>query len=425
MSAGVKELKTLAWLGPLYFTEGLPNAIVGSLSVGYYKSMGMDNATVAALTSSLYLPWVLKGIWGPVVDSYSTKRSWIFFCCGVFFACLAALSLAQFAASWVIVTAALFWVFGFASATFDIAADGFYMLALPPRSQSFFIGFRNAFYRIAVLFGQGAMMVLAGFAERMFGSIERGWAVSFGICAATVGLCIPAIKFFMPAAECDTPANNANGRGTLSNIADAFREFFTKKDILCILAFVLLYRFAEAQLVRVVQPFMLDAVSDGGLGMTKEQMGLIYGTIAPVALLLGGFLGGVIISKYGLARCIMPYAAAINIPNVIYVYMAAAQPQNAVLNALLISAEQFGYGLGFSSYMVFLMWASRGKNRASSYALCTSLMALGMMFPGAFSGAIQVEMGYENFFYWILLSTVVSFAVAHSAARLIKKSDAY
>lgn len=422
----MNKTRTLAWLAPLYFIEGLPNAIVASLSVGYYKSMGMDNASVAMLTSSLYLPWVLKGLWGPVVDAYSKKRSWIYFCCAVFFACLLALSAAQFCKSWVILTAGIFWIFGFASATFDIAADGFYMLALSPRDQSFFVGFRNAFYRVAALFGQGAMMVFAGSAERLFGSAERGWAVSFGICAAVVGVSLPLIKKYIPRPEADIPAPSDGGlAGIFKNMCGAFGEFFSKKNIVGILAFVLLYRFAEAQLVRIVQPFLLDPVSEGGLGMSKEQMGLIYGTLAPIALLGGGFLGGVLISKFGLARCILPYAAAINLPNVIYVYMSVAQPQNAALNATLISLEQFGYGLGFSSYMVFLMWASEGRNRASTYALCTSLMAFGMMLPGSFSGAIQQMLGYTGFFNWILVSTLVSFAVAFWAVKLLKKSNAY
>ena len=416
----------MAWLAPLYFIEGLPNAIVASLSVGYYKSMGMDNASVAMLTSSLYLPWVLKGLWGPVVDAYSKKRSWIFFCSAIFFACLLALSAAQFCKSWTLLTAGIFWILGFASATFDIAADGFYMLALPPRDQSFFIGFRNAFYRVAVLFGQGAMMVFAGSAERLLGSVERGWAVSFGICAAVVGVSLPLLKKSLPSPQIDVAAFTDGGiSGVFKNMAEAFGEFFTKKNIVGILAFVLLYRFAEAQLVKIVQPFLLDPVSEGGLGMSKEQMGLIYGTLSPIALLGGGFFGGVLISKFGLARCLIPCAAAINLPNVIYVYMAAAQTQNAALNATLISVEQFGYGLGFSSYMVFLMWVSEGRNRASTYALCTSLMALGMMLPGSFSGAVQQSLGYLGFFNWILVSTSVSFAVAFWASKLLKKSDAY
>ncbi len=417
----MKKLKVLSWLSSLYFVEGLPNAIVASLSVGYYKSMGLDNSAIAMLTSALYLPWVLKGFWGPLVDSFSTKRRWIFACMSIFFLSLLGLAVAQFFESWVFITASIFWLFAMASATFDISADGFYMLALDKKEQSFFVGIRNAFYRVAVLFGQGAMMVFAGLAQDIFGSVEAGWAFSFGICALIVGVLIPILKFSLPIPQDDVCKDASNISDVFVNIVEAFKEFFAKKNIGIILAFVLFYRFAEAQLVRVVQPFLLDPISAGGLGMTTAQMGTIYGTFAPIALLGGGILGGMFISKRGLAKSLLPMVCAINLPNLIYVYMSAVQPHSLVLNAVLISLEQFGYGFGFAGYMVFLMWASEGANKTSSYAICTSLMALGMVFPGFFSGKIQMALGYYGFFWWIMLATVVSFAVTFLALRLVKK----
>lgn len=419
------KLKSLSWLSSLYFVEGLPNAIVGTLSVGYYKSMGMDNSTIALLTSSLYLPWVLKGIWAPLVDSVSRKRVWILLCASVFFFCFAGLALAQFLESWVFFTASIFWLLGFASATFDISADGFYMLALSPKEQSFFVGVRNAFYRIAVLFGQGALMIIAGKGEALFGGIARGWSVSFGVCAIVAGAAVPIMFLTLPKPESDKSADAVDFPSVLRNMWSVFVEFFTKKHIGTILAFVLLYRFAEAQLLRVVQPFLLDGVAEGGLGMSTAQLGFVYGTVAPVALLGGGVIGGFLISKYGLAKMMLPMACAINLPNIIYVYMAFVQPQNGGLNLALISFEQFGYGLGFSSFMVFLMWASRGANKTANYAICTSLMALGIILPGYFSAFLQLYVGYLAFFEWIMVSTLVSFAVAFLAARLIKKSGGY
>lgn len=413
----------MSWLSSLYFIEGLPNAIVGSLSVGYYKSMGMENSTIAMLTSALYLPWVLKGFWGPLVDSYSSKRNWIFFCIAVFFACFLGLSIAQFSEHWVMLSASIFWLLGFASATYDISADGFYMLALDEKQQSFFVGIRNAFYRVAVLFGQGVMMIIASFGENVFGNIGAGWAVSFGVCAFVVGVSLPFLKATLPLAEEDIARKSDSVCDVFKNIAKAFKEFFQKKHIVVILAFVLLYRFAEAQLLRIVQPFLLDDISVGGLGMSKAQMGFIYGTVAPVVLLAGGVLGGIFISKRGLAKSLLVMALAINLPNFIYVYMAQFQPQNMLFNAVLISIEQFGYGFGFAGYMVFLMWASAGENKTSSYAICTSLMALGIIFPGFFSGEIQQGLGYLNFFWWIMVSTLVSFAVSILAIKIVKKSS--
>ncbi len=421
----MKKLKALSWLSSLYFVEGLPNAIVASLSVGYYKSMGLDNSSIAMLTSALYLPWVLKGFWGPLVDSLSTKRKWIFACMAIFFLSLAGLCFAQFFEGWVMITAAIFWLFAMVSATFDISADGFYMLALDEKEQSFFVGIRNAFYRVAVLFGQGAMMIFAGLARDFFGSVQVGWAFSFGLCALLVGALLPVLKFSLPTPKDDICKSSENSSAVFTNIFVAFKEFFAKKHILTILAFVLLYRFAEAQLVRVIQPFLLDELADGGLGMTQAQIGTLYGTIAPIALLGGGILGGMLISKRGLVNSLLPMACAINLPNFIYVYMSAMQSQSLILNALLISIEQFGYGFGFAGYMVFLMWASEGANKTSSYAICTSLMALGMVFPGFFSGKIQMSLGYYGFFWWIMLATLVSFGVSLLAWRLLKKSDKY
>ncbi len=402
--------------------EGLPNAIVASLSVGYYKSMGMSNASIGMLTSFLYLPWVIKGFWGPLVDSYSQKRKWIFACAGIFFVCFAGLSLAQFTEHWVFLSACIFWLLGFASATFDISADGFYMLALSSKEQSFYIGIRNAFYRVAVLFGQGAMLAIAGFSKNLFGGIERGWAVSFGVCALVMGFCIFVLKISLPRAEADIAKNTNKIVDVFNGIVRAFVEFFTKKNILSILAFVIFYRFAEAQLTKIVQPFLLDSIEQGGLGMSETQVGLVYGTIAPITLLGGGILGGILISKIGLVRSLFGMVCALNLPNIIYVYMAIFQPQNVVLNSVLIAFEQFGYGFGFSGYMVFLIWASKGENRTSSYAICTSLMALGILLPGFFSGLIQEEIGYVHFFEWIMLSTLVSFTVAMWAIKTIKKS---
>ena len=415
----------MSWISALYFVEGLPNAIVASLSVGYYKSMGMGNAEIAMLTSALYLPWVLKGFWGPLVDAYSKKRNWIIFCASIFFCCFAGLAAAQFCEHWVFLTASIFWLLGFASATYDIAADGFYMLALEPREQSLYVGVRNAFYRAAVLFGQGAMMIFAGKAKDLLGGMNAGWAVSFGICAIVAGAAVPLSAALMPRPKSDAPRENSTLREIFAGICAAFAEFFRKKHILAILAFVLLYRFAEAQLVRVVQPFFMDSLADGGLGMSAAQVGFLYGTLAPAALLGGGILGGFFISRRGLEKSLMPMAAAMNLPNAIYIFMAVFQPQNSALNAVLISAEQFGYGFGFSGYMVFLMWASGGKNRTSSYAICTSLMALGIVIPGYYSGAIQTAIGYVPFFSWIMASTAVSFAVAALARGLVKKSGGY
>ena len=421
MEGGQNRIKSAwGWLPQLYFIEGLPNAIVGSLSVTYYKSMGMGNAEVAMLTSLLYLPWMLKGFWGPLVDSISTKRRWILWCLAVFLFSFFSLAAVQFISVWAIASAVVFLILGFASATYDISADGFYMLALDERGQSFFVGIRNAFYRAAVLFGQGAMVVVAGWSQNVFSAgVAGGWAVSFLLCAAILSICLPLFKFTLPKPYEDIARTGADISEILGNIKSAFRDFFVRRDILPILAFILFYRFAEAQLIRVVQPFMLDPQVQGGLSLSLEEIGLIYGTVAPAVLLCGGILGGIFISGRGLEKSLWPMAAAINLPNIIYVYMATCIPDSNILITLLIAVEQFGYGFGFAGYMVFLIFVSKGRNKTSNYAICTSLMALGIIIPGMFSGKIQSLIGYSGFFIWIMFATLVSFAVTALAVRVV------
>lgn len=418
-----KPKSAWAWLPGLYFIEGLPNAIVGTLSVAYYSSRGMSNADMAMLTSFLYLPWVLKGFWGPLVDSISTKRNWVLFCLGIFLSCFVGLVAAQFFSFWIAATAAIFWILGFASATYDIAADGYYMLALDDRRQSFFVGIRNAFYRLAVLFGQGAMLVIAGKAKTFFEDERIGWAVSFGACVAILLLCIPLFQWTLPKPRSDTPRKDSNVREVWANIKNAFREFLCKKDIVTILLFIFFYRFAEAQLVKITQPFLLDSRANGGLGLTLEKVGTIYGTIGAAALLLGGILGGIFISRRGLIKSLLPMVLALNLTNLVYVYLAAAQPGSAAVIGSLVVLEQFCYGFGFAAFMVYLIQVSKGENKTSSYAICTSLMALGIMIPGFFGGKLQEFFGYLDFFIYVCFATTASFLVTWLAYKQLKRQQ--
>lgn len=294
------------------------------------------------------------------------------------------------------------------------------MLALDDKSQSFFVGIRNAFYRIAVLFGQGAMLVIAGYFGKFFDSPSGGWAVAFLTCAAVCSIAATYFSKALPRPQTDAPRADSSAGEIVRNMRSAFAEFFSKRHILSILAFVLFYRFAEAQLLKIVQPFLYHGADAGGLGLSLETIGIIYGTAAPVALLGGGIIGGIFISKTGLKRAMLPMALAMNLPNVIYVYMAIVLPQSHIEIASLICVEQFGYGFGFAGYMVYLMWASAGGNRTSTYAIFTSFMALGIMFPGFFSGAVQEFLGYAGFFEWVLFCTLVSFFVTYLAYRTLR-----
>lgn len=420
---GACRAREYAWLSSLYFTEGLPNAIVATASVAYYKSMGFSNTSVAALTSMLYLPWVLKGFWGPFVDSISTKRRWILGMMLSFIVCFALLSLAQFTSFWVVSSIIAFWALGFFSATFDVAADGFYILALDEKSQSFNIGVRNAFYRLASLFGQGGVIFFAGEAGKYFGDVGMGWGASFAICALVVLFFFIALKFYLPYPDSDTPRKDSSFSDVAQNVKAALLDFFKKPDLLLILAFILFYRFPEAQLMKMVQPFLLDPREEGGLGLALSDVAFVYGTMAPISLLCGCILGGILISKTSLKKMLIWMSLAINLPNLIYIYMAHSQPCSLIQIAGLISIEQFGYGFGFAAYMVYLIFASRGENKTSSYAICTSFMALGLTLPGFFSGELQTRMGYLAFFEWVMVSTLISLFVTYLAYKTILRAE--
>ena len=412
------------WLMFLYFAEGLPNVIVSNASVAFYTTMGMSLPEMARLTSLLYLPWALKALWSPAVEALGTRRGWILFCISSFSLAFLLLAFAPFTSNWALVSAGLFWIVGFSSATFDIAADGFYMCALDEKSQAFFVGIRNSFYRLAVLFAQGGLLVFAGYAAREFGGVRAGWALAFGLCALTSFVCAAILFAFLPKPDSDRKAEPKSAGEFLSETAGAFSSFFARRGIFYILFFILFYRFAESQLVKIVQPFLLAARADGGLELSLESVGLVYGVAAPIALFGGGILGGIAISRKSLKSMLWTMALFMNVPNIVYVYLAFAQPQSIFIISAAVVVEQFGYGFGFAGYMMYLIFASRGGHKTSHYAICTAFMALGLMLPGAISGDMQAYLGgYVNFFLWVLAGTLVSFLATAAAYKSFGNSD--
>jgi len=379
----------------LYFAEGVPYILINAVSVIVYKRMGIDNATIAFWTSFLYLPWVIKMFWGPIVDTHSTKRTWILytqFAMTMFLALVAsALHLPGFFA----ITLIAFFAAAFVSATHDIAADGFYLLALGKDDQALFVGIRSTFYRFAMIFGQGLIVWLAGRLEVSSGNIPGSWTIAFGIAAALFGVIAVYHRFMLPYPVSDH-ANIGTGRPG-SAFVQVFSSYFKQKNIGIILAFILLYRFGEAFLVKLASPFFLDSREVGGLGLTTSEVGIVYGTIGLACLLAGGITGGIILKKYGLRKCLWPMAIIINLPMYVYVFLSQTQP-SVYMAAPMVALEQFSYGFGFTAYMVYLMFLARGEYKTSHYAISTGLMALGMMMPGFVSGLLQKMLGYQHFF---------------------------
>jgi PAT family beta-lactamase induction signal transducer AmpG len=407
------------WIPTLYFCEGVPYVVVMTVSVVMYKNLQVSNTAIALYTSWLYLPWVIKPLWSPVVELLGTKRVWTFGLQLVMGAALAAVALVLPGPGFFRGTLAVFWLLAFSSATHDIAADGFYLLALPTHRQAAFVGVRSTFYRLATIAGQGGLVYLAGSLATTAGSVARAWAWVFGFAAGVFFLAGLYHAWALPRPTDDGRAGR-EARPLAAYFA-VFAAFFRKKQIGVALAFLLLYRFAEAQLLKLVTPFLLDARAVGGLGLTTQQVGLVYGTVGVIALTLGGIVGGYAISRGGLKRLLWPMILSMYAPNVVFIVLALTQPTQLVLIGGALAIEQFGYGFGFTAYMLYMMLVAEGEHRTAHYAICTGFMALGMMLPGMAAGWIQDQLGYVNFFIWVCVAAIPSFI----ATGLIKVDPAF
>ncbi len=409
-----------AWIPSLYFAQGVPYVVVMTLSVVLYKNLGVSNTDIALYTSWLYLPWVIKPLWSPLVDMFRTKRFWIWslqFTIGLAFA-LVALTLPG--PKFFQLSLAVFWLMAFASATHDIAADGYYLLALPGGQQAAFVGVRSTFYRLATLSAQGGLVYLAGLLQERTGDVAHAWSLVFALLAA-VFLAVGAYHFLVlpkPAADRAT----VQGGAFVREFFAVFAAFFRKPGLAATLAFLLLYRFAESQALKLVSPFLLDPAEAGGLGLSTQQVGIVYGTVGIVALTLGGICGGWIISVRGLRRMVWPMILAMNTPNVVFLLLAMFQPTGLGVVSVGLAVEQFGYGFGFAAYLVYMMLVAEGPHKTAHYAICTGFMALGMMLPGMAAGWIQDQLGYVNFFGWVLLATIPSFLATAAIYRTIPEA---
>ncbi len=404
-----KLLHPWAWIPTLYFSQGLPYVIVMTVAGIMYKRMGISNADITLYTGWLNLPWVIKPLWSPVVDILKTKRWWIIVMQLVIGAGLSCVALTIPAPSFFRITMAIFFLLAFSSATHDIAIDGFYMLALTSFQQSYFVGIRSTFYRVAMITGQGLLVMLAGLLEKSTGNIQTAWSLTFGLAATFfIVLCIYHY-LVLPQPETDKNVDKRSFTDILVEFFSTFASFFRKKGIIPALAFILLYRLGESQLLKIASLFMLDQQADGGLGLSTEAVGFIYGTLGIVALVLGGILGGIAISLKGLKFWLLPMMIAINLPDVVYVYLAYVQPDSLWLVNVAVIIEQFGYGFGFTAFMMFMIYTAEGSYKTAHYAICTGFMAAGMMLPGMAAGWLQEILGYRHFFIWVLICTLPAF----------------
>jgi len=416
-----------SWIPSLYFASGLPYVVVMTVSVIVYKRLGISNTDIALYTSWLYLPWVIKPFWSPFVDILKTKRVWIVAMQLLIGAGLGGVALTIPTDDFFRNSLAFLWLLAFSSATHDIAADGFYMLGLSKHDQTWFVGIRSTFYRLAMIAGQGLLIMLAGKLESVLqspdtmaliqpgASIDPGtsmaWAILFYVMAGLFIAFFAWHRYALPRPETDVPRLHETYADIMRDFSQTFVAFFRKPKIGLILAFLLLFRFSEAQLAKLAAPFLMDSSEFGGLALSTGQVGFAYGTIGVLMLTLGGLLGGFLAARQGLKFWLLWMVLAINLPNAVYIFLSTVLPDNLLVINLAIGVEQFGYGFGFAAYMLYMLYISNGAHQTAHYAICTGFMALGMMIPGMFSGWLQELIGYQYFFIWVLVATVPSFIV--------------
>lgn len=410
------------WVPTLYFAEGIPYFVVNNISVIMFKNLGMSNSDLALYTSLLYLPWVIKPLWSPFVDIIKTKRWWIMamqIACAVSFALLAITlprpEASQIAAGAVpvssfVITLIIFYISALASATHDIAADGFYMIAMDSHSQSAFVGIRSTFYRIASVFGQGVLVMIAGLLETKMGNIPAAWSITLIVTAVLFALVTFWHSFYLPSPELSDNSGRTS-KEILKELSNTLISFIHKKQVWFAIVFMLLYRLPEAFSVKMLTPFMRDSIEAGGLGMSTESIGFVYGTVGVVALTIGGILGGVFASRVGLKKAMWPMALSLALPCAVYLYMAITQTTNIWVIGTCIAFDQFGYGFGFTAYMLYMIYFSEGEYKTSHYALCTAFMALSMMLPGMVAGHIQEAIGYVGFFTMVMVCCLATVLV--------------
>ena len=400
-----------AWVPTLYFAEGVPYVAVMTISLIMYKRLGLSNTDITLYTSWLYLPWVIKPLWSPFVDMLRSKRWWIVTMQILIAAALGGVAFTIPGPWWLQGSLCFFWLMAFSSATHDIAADGFYMLGLDQHEQAYFVGIRSTFYRIATIFSSGLLVGLAGALQVLTRNIRYSWSLVFYLMAGLfIGLWLYH-HWVLP-----KPAEDGDkSKKTASEILVEFKQtvvtFFQKPQVWAGICFMLFYRMPEGLLAKVSALFLVDAPHNGGLGLSDGEYGLVQGTVGVIGLTLGGILGGIVASRDGLKKWLWPMVMAITLPDVVYVYLSYVMPSNLLTINVCVFIEQFGYGFGFSAYMLYLIYYSQGDHKTSHYALCTAFMALSMMIPGLFAGALQEAVGYQVFFLIVIAACSLTYIV--------------
>ncbi len=422
----------LTWVLTSNFSEGVPYAIVNIMMVAMFADLGLDAGTVTLLTSLLSLPWAVKALWSPVVDTVGTKRNWMLWMQAVMAVVLGLAALSLGLESWLVPLVVCAALTAFASATYDISCDGYYMLALDEHDQSFLVGFRSFAYRLGMLLVTGGLTALAGWWMQSEGDVTdpatafSAWSHTLFAAAALFAVLCLLHSFLLPVVESRTSLSETSSPTVGNAMADTVRTFFSKPGLGFMFLFLFTYRLGEAFLSKTSILFLKAPVAQGGIGLDNAQYGLLYGTIGILSLVVGGILGGIAVSSGGksrmesLRRWIIPMAIALNVPDLLYIWMSYAQPSSLWTVGTCVAIEQFGYGFGFTAYTIYLLECAQGPWKTAHYAFLTALMAVGMMIPSAISGYCMNALSYPHFFLLTVLLTVPGFIVSFMLVRRAK-----
>lgn len=409
--SGRKILPPIFWISTTWFAMGLPFVALSGASSIMYKNLGISDAQIAFWTSLIMLPWTIKPLWGPFLELYKTKKFFVYttqLLTGLLFGLLGlTLQLDHFFSF----SIALLTLIAFSGSTHDTAADGVYLNELNAKEQAKYVGWQGAFYNVAKVFSGGVLVYLAGLLEQEIG-IKSAWmVVMFAYGFIMLGIGLYSIRALPSRDEGPKSTSLKEGMDTLK---DVIITFFQKKNIWFSLLFIVFYRFAEGQAIKITPLFFKAQRSEGGLGLSTSEIGLLYGVFGAVAFVLGSIVAGHFVSKKGLdRRTLMILCAFFNIPFVAYAFLAITLPTNLYLIATAVAIEYFGYGFGFIGIILFIMQnIAPGKYKMAHYAFGSGLVNLGFMIPSMISGWLSDHLGYKEFFIWVLISTIPAFLVS-------------
>lgn len=432
-----KKNRPWGWIPSLYLAEGLPYSVVNVLTATMFTTMDVPLATMTFYTGLIGLPWIIKPFWSPFIDLIKTKRWWTLLmqalmCLGMFL-----IGFILPSSNFFILSIIIFWIIAFLSATHDVAADGFYMMALDERQQAEYVGVRSTVYKIATLIGQGGLIFIAGkLIDSNSLSVAFSWSVTFFILGALFLIIFLWDLKIMPVPAKDRPVPGVTTRKIIIDFANTFVSFFRRKHIWLALTFMILYRLPEALCLKIVPPFLLDSISQGGLGLSTAEVGTANGIVGVIGLLAGGIIGGMAIGKAGLKKWIWPMALSLSLPSVVYLIFALYQPTNFIWICTGIAFEQFGYGFGYTAIMMYLIYFCAGENQTSHFAFCTAFMLLGLIGPGMIAGWLfdkfislssvsdSFAPGYIYFFSFVMITCLISFLSVALVRPTIKDSEA-